>query len=73
MIDTRIMAIVSDLSIAPFNGINNERNNNSVNNTIMCAIILFSFFSPLESANKVIPKKHGINDVGDPSVDNKYG
>ena len=67
------MAIVSDLSKAPFSGINNETNNKNVNKTIMCAIILFSFFSPEESANKIIPNTIGINDVGEPVDKNKYG
>tara|TARA_B100001250_G_C19081847_1_gene478887 strand:+ start:183 stop:443 length:261 start_codon:yes stop_codon:yes gene_type:complete len=58
----------SDLEIAPFKGINKERNIKIVNNTTICAIALFSFFNPGLKTNKIIPKMHGIKEVIDPST-----
>ncbi len=74
IIETRKIAIESDRSIAPFKGMNNEINNNSVSRTTICAIVLFSFFKPEFKINKIIPKQTGISAVGDPSVkEQKYG
>ena len=70
---TRTIAIESDLAIAPFKGINSDTSIINVNNTTICAIILFSFFSPELNINRIIPKNNGINEVGEPVVKNKYG
>ena len=66
--ETLIIAIASDLSIAPFRGINKDRNITIVNNTTIWAITLFSFFNPGPKANRIIPKMHGIKEVIDPSA-----
>ena len=73
IIETRKIAMLSALSIAPFNGINNEIDNNNVNNTIICEISLFSFFRPFENNNKIVPNKIGINEVKEPVDKNRYG
>ena len=66
--ETLIIAIESDLSIAPFKGINKDRNITIVNNTTIWAITLFSFFNVGLKANRIIPKMHGIKEVIEPSA-----
>ena len=66
MIPILIIAVVSDLSIDPFNGINRESKIKIVKRTTMWDLILHSFFNPGFSNSNNIPKIIGINEVADP-------
>ena len=62
---TRRIAALSSLPKAAVKGFIKPIDINRVSNTAMCAIILFSFFTPLFSSNKTIPTKVGIKAVTD--------
>ena len=58
--ETLRIPILSPLSIAPFNGINNPRRQIKVASTAIWAITLFSFLSPGEQNNNAQPNATGI-------------
>ena len=62
---TRRMAALSSLPKAAVKGFIKPIDINSVSNTAMCAIILFSFLTPLFSSSKTTPMKVGIKAVAD--------
>ena len=59
------MAALSSLPKAAVKGFIKPIDINSVSNTAMCAIILFSFLTPLFSSSKTTPIKVGIKAVAD--------
>lgn len=66
------MAAVSPRSNAPNIGFIRPSSITKVKSTAICAIILFSFFTPVEQINSKIPIKVGISAVIEGVSDEKY-
>ena len=71
MVMTRKMATELPFSKAPESGLNSPNNIKSVRVTAMCAMILFSFFTPKFDNNSNAPKITGMRAVIDGVVDPK--
>ena len=72
MINTRMMAPILFLAIAPISGLNSAIKTNKVRVTTTWAMTLFSSFMPLINNKRITPAKTGIKAVTEGVSEPKY-